>query len=83
MNNAFAVKNSRGETWFLHSKMVSLRGGKQVKIYFFMKASQKEQAEERNCVPEPQLPETHSYRENPRNGYMVVYRKESEQRVTR
>ena len=35
---AFQTKNSRGQTYFLHTKEVTLRGGRQQRIYYFAKA---------------------------------------------
>jgi len=32
---AFSYKNSKGVTYYLHFKDVTLRGGKQQRIYFF------------------------------------------------
>lgn len=35
MNNTFEYKNKKGETWYLHTKTVTLTGGRRQKIYFF------------------------------------------------
>jgi len=32
---AFSHKNSKGQTYYLHSKDVTLRGGRQQTIYYF------------------------------------------------
>jgi hypothetical protein len=32
---AFSTKNSKGNTYYLHKKNVTLRGGRQQTIYFF------------------------------------------------
>lgn len=32
---AFSTKNSKGNTYYLHKKAVTLRGGRQQTIYFF------------------------------------------------
>ncbi len=32
---AFSHKNSKGQTYFLHAKDVTLRNGRQQKIYYF------------------------------------------------
>jgi hypothetical protein len=34
---AYTVTNSRGNTYILHSKLVTLKGGRQQTIYFFAK----------------------------------------------
>lgn len=34
---AYAHKNSRGVTYYLHGKMVTLKGGRQQQIYYFGK----------------------------------------------
>lgn len=34
---AYAHKNSKGQTYYLHTKDVTLRGGMHLKIYFFAK----------------------------------------------
>ena len=35
---AYSVKNSKGDSYFLHSKDVTLRGGRQQRIFYFAKA---------------------------------------------
>lgn len=32
---AYTVRNSKGQTYFLHGKMVTLRGGRKQQIYYF------------------------------------------------
>lgn len=32
---AYSHKNSKGQTYFLHGKMVTLRGGRKQQIYYF------------------------------------------------
>jgi hypothetical protein len=34
---AFSTTNSKGQTYYLHSKMVTLKGGRQQRIYYFAK----------------------------------------------
>ncbi len=34
---AYSHKNSKGQTYYLHSKDVTLRGGRQQTIYYFAK----------------------------------------------
>lgn len=71
-----AVKNSKGVTHYLHSKIVHLRGGKPVSIFFMMKESQLADAGKNNCKAEPELPEGYGIKENPRNNMLTVYRKQ-------
>lgn len=35
MANAYAYTNSKGQTYYLHSKDVTLKNGRQQRIYFF------------------------------------------------
>lgn len=35
---AYAHKNSKGQEYFLHSKAVVLKGGKEQRIYYFARA---------------------------------------------
>lgn len=55
--------NSKGVTYFLNSKAVTLRGGKQQTIYYFSKDQRPE-----NC----DLPDGKEVNENPRNGFLTV-----------
>lgn len=32
---AFAYENSKGQTYYLHSKVVTLKGGREQKIFYF------------------------------------------------
>lgn len=36
--DAYAYENSKGLTYYLHTKVVTLKGGRQQKIYYFAKA---------------------------------------------
>lgn len=78
-----AIKNSEGVTHYLHSKIATLRAGKKVPIFFFMKESQLETAEQNNCKAEPEMPEGYGWRENPRNHMLTVYRKDEGQSVAK
>lgn len=60
--------NSRGVTYYLNSKKVTLRGGKEQTIYFFSKDERPETAAD--------LPEGFTVNENTRNGFLVVKRGE-------
>ncbi len=63
---AFTVTNSKGVTYYLNSKLVTLRGGKQQTIYYF---SKDERAETIDALPEGMV-----VNENPRNGFLTVKR---------
>ena len=57
--------NTKGVTYFLHSKLVTLRGGKEQRIYFFAKDVRPDDAVEA-------LPEGYMVQENPRNGFLTL-----------
>lgn len=57
--------NSKGVTYFLNTKMVTLRGGKEQRIYYFSKDERPEGCD---------LPDNMSVNENPRNGFLTVKR---------
>ena len=58
--------NSKGVTYYLNSKEVTLRGGKKQRIYYFSKDERPEGCE---------LPDGFVVNENPRNGFLTVKRK--------
>ncbi|HEX8762748.1 MAG TPA: hypothetical protein VF733_03220 [Candidatus Saccharimonadales bacterium] len=58
--------NSKGITYYLNSKMVTLRGGKQQMIYYFSKDERKDTATD--------LPAGFEVNENVRNGFLTVKR---------
>jgi hypothetical protein len=62
---AYSQKNSKGVTYHLNSKEVTLRGGKLQRIYYFSKDVRPEGVD---------LPEGWSIQENPRNGFLTVKR---------
>ena len=68
VNKAMAYKhtNSKGVTYYLNSKEVTLRGGKQQKIYYF---SKDERPEAVDAVPAGMVVD-----ENQRNGFLTVKR---------
>jgi hypothetical protein len=37
MQNVFSYTNKKGQTYYLHTKLVNLRGGRKQPIYFFAK----------------------------------------------
>lgn len=64
---AYKHTNSKGVTYYLNSKTVTLRGGKQQVIYYFSKDQRPEAVEG--------LPDGMMVNENPRNGFLTVKRK--------
>ena len=64
---AYSHTNSKGVTYYLNSKDVTLRGGKLQTIYYF---SKDERAESIDAVPDGM-----QVNENPRNGFLTVKRK--------
>lgn len=63
---AYKHTNSKGVTYYLNSKNVTLRGGKQQMIYYFSKDQRPEATD---------LPDGFMVNENPRNGFLTVKRK--------
>lgn len=63
---AYSHTNSKGVTYYLNSKNVTLRGGKQQMIYYFSKDQRPEGTD---------LPSGFEVNENPRNGFLTVKRK--------
>lgn len=63
---AYKHTNSKGVTYYLNSKNVTLRGGKKQTIYYFSKDERAETGTE--------LPSGMSVNENPRNGFLTVKR---------
>jgi len=64
---AYTHTNSKGVTYYLNSKEVTLRGGKKQVIYFFSK-------DDRPDTSVDGLPEGMVVNENPRNGFLTVKR---------
>lgn len=62
---AYTHTNTKGVTYYLHSKLVTLRGGKEQRIYFFAK-------DERPADAVTGLPEGYMVQENPRNGFLTL-----------
>lgn len=60
---AYKHTNSKGVTYYLNSKEVTLRGGKQQRIYYFSKDERPEASD---------LPDGYVVNENPRNGFLTV-----------
>lgn len=63
---AYKHTNSKGVTYYLNSKEVTLRGGKKQTIYYFSKDERPEGTD---------LPSGFVVNENPRNGFLTVKRK--------
>lgn len=59
--------NSKGVTYYLNTKEVTLRGGRKQTIYFFSRDERKATA----C----ELPADREVKENPRNGFLTVSKK--------
>jgi hypothetical protein len=64
---AYKHTNSKGVTYYLNSKKVTLRGGKSQTIYYFSKDERADTATE--------LPDDRTVNENPRNGFLTLKRK--------
>ena len=64
---AYKHTNSKGVTYYLNSKDITLRGGKMQTIYYFSKDERKEAVSD--------LPAGMQVNENPRNGFLTVSRK--------
>lgn len=62
---AYKHTNSKGVTYYLNSKAVVLRGGKEQTIYYFSKDERPEGSD---------LPKGFSVNENPRNGFLTIKR---------
>jgi len=60
----YSHTNSKGVTYYLNSKEVTLRGGRVQRIYYFTKDAGRPEA----C----DLPEGKVINENPRNGFLTV-----------
>jgi len=65
---AYSHTNSKGVTYYLHSKEVTLRGGKLQRIYYFAKDVRPDDAVD-------ELPDDRKVEENPRNGFLVLKKK--------
>lgn len=64
---AYAHTNSKGVTYYLHSKDVILRGGKEQTIYYFAKDVRPEAIDA--------IPEGREVIENPKNGFLTLRKK--------
>lgn len=64
---AYKHTNSKGVTYYLNSKKVTLRGGKVQTIYYFSK--------DERAATGSDLPSDRTVNENPRNGFLTLKRK--------
>lgn len=64
---AYSHTNSKGVTYYLHAKDVTLRGGKQQRIFYFAKDTRPEAIND--------LPDGYTVVENPRNGFLTLKKK--------
>lgn len=64
---AYSHENTKGVTYYLHSKEVTLRGGKLQRIYYFAKDVRPGEAIDA-------LPAGYAVVENPRNGFLTLKR---------
>jgi len=64
---AYKHTNSKGVTYHLNSKKVTLRGGKVQTIYYFSK--------DHRAATSTDLPSDRVVNENPRNGFLTLKRK--------
>lgn len=64
-DSAYSFTNSKGVQYYLHSKMVTLRGGKEQRIFFFAKDVRPDDAVQ-------ELPEGYEVSENLRNGFPTL-----------
>jgi hypothetical protein len=69
----FQHTNSKGVTYFLNMKEVTLRGGKRMSVYFFT-------IDQRPATAVEALPADMEIRENPRNGFLTVVREGAERK---
>jgi hypothetical protein len=67
----FAYKNSKDQTYYLHSKEVTLRGGRQQRIYWFAKEVKEESALD-------EVPEGYEVIESQRTGLPILRKKNKE-----
>lgn len=63
---AYKHTNSKGVTYYLNSKEVTLRGGKLQTIYYFSKDERADTGTD--------LPSGYEVNENPRNGFLTIKR---------
>ncbi len=67
---AYSYQNSKGQTYYLHGKDVTLQGGRQQRIHYFAREAKPGEALN-------DLPDGHSVVENPRTGLPFLKRGEA------
>lgn len=60
----YSHKNAKGVTYYLNSQTVTLRGGKQQRIYYFSKDAGR--------LAAVNLPDGYEVRENNHNGFLTI-----------
>jgi hypothetical protein len=65
---AYSQTNSRGQEYFLHSKKVTLKGGRIETIYYFARKV------DPTCAIDA-VPDTRMVSENPRTGLLLLKKK--------
>jgi len=61
---AYQVTNSKGQAYYLHGKMVTLRGGRKQQIYYFAREEKPEALDD--------LPKGYEVTENKRTGLPML-----------
>ncbi|HAR55097.1 TPA: hypothetical protein DCR79_02320 [Patescibacteria group bacterium] len=64
---SFSHRNSKGNTYFLHSKNVTLKGGRKQNIYYFAKVA--------GVGAQNELPEGYKVIESSRTGLPILKKK--------
>lgn len=83
MGKHLAYKNKLGVTYYLYSKLVHLRGGKPVRIYFFNKDNDLKSIihSDNPAQPEDALPLGYGIRETKGRNIPLPYRKSDGQMI--
>ncbi len=64
---SFSYRNSKGKTYFLHSKVVTLKGGRKQAIYYFAKVA--------SVGAQDAIPEGYKVIESSRTGLPILKKK--------
>lgn len=65
---AYSHENSKGKTYYLNSKVVTLKGGREQRIYYFSKDIKPESIDE--------VPEGYKIKESARTGLPILAKKD-------